>query len=118
MKTKVYTRDVLLIMVAAFFYMCCSMSTAPIVAGYAESIGASGVWMGIISALITAAAVICHNHPNGLALPSENDISLTIQEADTLGKIGVQLIDHIIVADTDFVSMAQSEQYGYIFASK
>lgn len=65
-----------------------------------------------------AAAVICHNHPNGLALPSENDISLTVQAADTLGKIGVQLIDHIIVADTDFVSMAQSEQYGYIFASK
>lgn len=65
-----------------------------------------------------AAAVLCHNHPNGLALPSENDISLTVQVADTLGKIGVQLIDHIIVTDTDFVSMAQSEQYGYIFASK
>lgn len=59
MKQKVYTRDVIIIMFAAFFYMCCSMSTAPIVAGYAESIGASGVWMGIISALITGVAVIC-----------------------------------------------------------
>lgn len=59
MKRTVYTRDVLLVMVAAFFYMCCSMSTAPIVAGYAETIGASGVWMGIISALITGVAVIC-----------------------------------------------------------
>ena len=65
-----------------------------------------------------AAAVLCHNHPNGLALPSDNDVLLTLQAADTLGKIGVQLIDHIIVADTDFVSMAQSEQYGYIFISK
>ncbi len=61
------------------------------------------------------AAVLCHNHPNGIALPSENDISLTKQAAQTLSNIGVQLIDHVIVANTDFVSMAQSEKYGYIF---
>jgi len=59
MKRTVYSRDVLLIMVAAFFYMCCSMCTAPIVAGYAESIGAPGVWMGIISAMTTGVAVVC-----------------------------------------------------------
>ena len=63
-----------------------------------------------------AAAVIFHNHPNGIALPSESDIRLTKDVAGTLSKIGVQLIDHVIVADTDFVSMAQSEKYGYIFA--
>ncbi|MBQ8267703.1 MAG: hypothetical protein IJZ21_04890 [Clostridia bacterium] len=61
------------------------------------------------------AAVLCHNHPNGIAVPSESDVLLTKQAAETLSKIGVQLIDHIIVGDTDFVSMAQSEQYGYIF---
>ena len=59
MKEKVYTRDVLLIMVAAFFYMFCSMSAVPIIAGYAESIGASGVVMGIISALASGIAVVC-----------------------------------------------------------
>lgn len=63
-----------------------------------------------------AAAVLCHNHPNGLALPSENDVLFTKQIAETISNVGVQLIEHIIVADTDFVSMAQSEQYGYIFA--
>ena len=62
------------------------------------------------------AAVICHNHPNGIALPSESDVELTKRAADTLSNIGVQLLDHVIVADTDFVSMAQSEQFGYIFA--
>ncbi len=61
------------------------------------------------------AVVLCHNHPNGIALPSDNDVSLTKEAAETLSKIGVQLIDHIIVDDTDFISMAQSEQYGYIF---
>ena len=64
------------------------------------------------------AAVLCHNHPNGLALPSDSDIALSVQVAETLSKIGVQLIDHVIVADTDFVSMAQSEQYGYIFTAR
>lgn len=64
------------------------------------------------------AAVLCHNHPSGIAVPSESDVSLTMQAAETLSKIGVQLIDHIIVSDTDFVSMAQSEQYGYIFVPK
>lgn len=61
------------------------------------------------------AAVLCHNHPNGIAVPSESDEAITKQAAETLSKIGVQLIDHIVVGDTDFVSMAQSEQYGYIF---
>lgn len=61
------------------------------------------------------AAVLCHNHPNGIALPSDSDVLLTKQAAETLSNIGVQLIDHIVVADTDFVSMAQSEKYGYIF---
>ncbi len=65
-----------------------------------------------------AAAVLCHNHPNGIAVPSDSDVSLTAQAADTLAKLGVQLIDHIIIEDTDFVSMAQSEQYGYIFVPR
>ena len=64
------------------------------------------------------AAVLCHNHPNGIAVPSESDVSLTKDTADTLHKIGVQLVDHIIVSNTDFVSMAQSEKYGYIFVPR
>ena len=62
------------------------------------------------------AAVICHNHPGGLAVPSDSDRIITESAADLLSKIGVQLIDHIIVGDCDFVSMAQSREYGYIFA--
>ena len=69
-----------------------------------------------VLSLNATAAVLCHNHPNGLATPSDSDVALTIDAADTLSKIGVQLVDHIIVADTDFVSMAQSEQFGRIFA--
>ena len=59
MKKTIYTRDVILIMIAAFFYMSCNNSVSPLVAGYAEKIGASGIWMGMISAVVTAAAVVC-----------------------------------------------------------
>ena len=61
------------------------------------------------------AAVLAHNHPNGIAVPSENDLYITQTVADIFSKIGVQLIDHIIISDSDFVSMAQSEKYAYIF---
>ena len=52
--------------------------------------------------------VLAHNHPSGLALPSADDEAATRQVRDALRTIGVELVDHIIVADQDFVSMADS----------
>lgn len=57
--------------------------------------------------------VLAHNHPGGLALPSASDKTVTRQAYQALRLINVQLIDHIIVADGDFVSMADS---GYMEA--
>ena len=55
--------------------------------------------------------VLAHNHPSGIALPSDDDCAATTHAAQALQTIGVALADHIIVADDDFVSMAQS---GYL----
>ncbi len=52
-----------------------------------------------------SAAVLSHNHPSGVALPSADDNSATLMAWDALHKIGVELIDHIIVADGDYVSL-------------
>ena len=52
-----------------------------------------------------ATAVIAHNHPSGVALPSRNDIAATSAIAKALNLIGVMLVDHIIVSDDDFVSL-------------
>ena len=49
-----------------------------------------------------------HNHPSGIALPSEEDRRITLQIRDALATMGIALADHIIVADDDFVSMAAS----------
>ena len=58
-----------------------------------------------------ATVVLAHNHPSGIALPSDDDCAATTRAAQALQTIGVALADHIIVADDDFVSMAQS---GYL----
>ena len=62
------------------------------------------------TALLTSASavILAHNHPSGVALPSADDEAATRQVQQALSTIGVELVDHIIVADQDFVSMADS----------
>ncbi len=55
-----------------------------------------------------SSVVLAHNHPSGLALPSAEDIATTRRLATALSAVEISLIDHIIVADDDFVSLAQS----------
>ena len=52
--------------------------------------------------------VLAHNHPSGIAIPSEEDVQTTRRIAAALQAVEVHLVDHIIVADDDYVSMAQS----------
>lgn len=62
-----------------------------------------------------ACAVIAHNHPDGVALPSREDIDVTETVKSALSHINVKLLDHIIIAGDDYVSMAQSKCFKYIF---
>ena len=55
--------------------------------------------------------ILAHNHPSGLAIPSHEDILTTRRVAAALDTVDICLADHIVVADDDFVSMAQSGQY-------
>lgn len=52
--------------------------------------------------------VLAHNHPSGLAIPSNDDINTTRHIAQVLAAVDVVLADHIVVADDDYVSMAES----------
>ncbi|MCR5653428.1 MAG: hypothetical protein K6F88_06470 [Ruminococcus sp.] len=60
-------------------------------------------------------AAIAHNHPSGLAKPSPEDLDCTGKIFVALQLISVKLLDHVIVADDDSVSMALS---GYGIFSK
>ena len=65
------------------------------------------------NALLTGASavILSHNHPSGVALPSQDDYAATDRAKAALAVVGVALTDHIIVADGDFVSMSDS---GYL----
>lgn len=58
-----------------------------------------------------AGVILAHNHPGGVALPSSEDLNTTRRIGEALRPVGVRLIDHIIVADGDYVSLADS---GYV----
>lgn len=52
--------------------------------------------------------VLAHNHPSGVALSSQEDIATTRLIRDALRTMNIQLVDHVVVADGDYVSMAAS----------
>ena len=52
--------------------------------------------------------ILSHNHPNGLALPSKEDVATTKRLYGALEAVGICLCDHIIVAGNDFVSLSDS----------
>lgn len=52
--------------------------------------------------------VLAHNHPSGVAVPSGEDVQTTRRIAAALATVEIHLVDHIVVADEDYVSMAQS----------
>lgn len=55
--------------------------------------------------------ILAHNHPSGVALPSAEDVQTTLRLASALGAMDIILIDHVIVADEDYVSLVQSRYY-------
>lgn len=55
--------------------------------------------------------VLAHNHPSGLALPSSEDMQTTGRVARALAAVEINLADHVIVADEDYVSLVQSGFY-------
>jgi len=56
--------------------------------------------------------IMAHNHPGGVAEPSEEDIYATQKVQQGLALIGITLLDHIVItSDGNYVSMKED---GYI----
>ena len=77
--------------------------------------GRQAVWLDI-QEIVTAAlkggtsvVVLCHNHPNGMVLPSMEDMRATGEVVRALGLVGIQLTDHIIVTQEAYYSMREQE---------
>ena len=52
--------------------------------------------------------VLAHNHLSDIAVPSKADVSSTMQLRKALRVLDIEVLDHIIVADRDSVSMRDS----------
>lgn len=57
-----------------------------------------------------AAIILAHNHPSGLAKPSAADIALTQQLKRSLAIVDIELLDHLIVAGHQVISIAELGQ--------
>lgn len=57
-----------------------------------------------------AAVILAHNHPSGIAEPSQADIHITHRLKSALELVDIRVLDHIIVGDDEPISMAQRGQ--------
>lgn len=55
-----------------------------------------------------AAVVLVHNHPSGIATPSQADCLVTQQIREAGKVLGIDLIDHVVVTEDGFVSIPLS----------
>ena len=56
----------------------------------------------------STSVIIAHNHTSGIAVPSAEDEATTRKIGAALSAVDIVLTDHIIVADDDFVSLADN----------
>ena len=52
-----------------------------------------------------AALVVAHNHPTGVATPSQEDVVFTQRLGRCADLMGIRLLDHLIIGDGRFESM-------------
>jgi len=53
-----------------------------------------------------AAVILAHNHPSGVAEPSQSDQLITRRIRDALDLVDVRLLDHFVIGDNTCVSLA------------
>lgn len=56
-----------------------------------------------------AAVIFAHNHPSGVAEPSQADIAITGKLRSALGTIEVRVLDHLVIGSDTVVSMAERD---------
>ncbi len=54
-----------------------------------------------------AALILAHNHPSGVAEPSQSDIRITSRISDALALVDIRVLDHFVVGDGEIVSFAE-----------
>lgn len=61
-----------------------------------------------------AAVVLGHNHPSGDAAPSRDDRRVTRRLAEAAEVIGIDLLDHLVVGDGRWTSLARAGDLDHV----
>lgn len=57
--------------------------------------------------LNSAALILAHNHPSGVAEPSQSDRRITRRISDALDLVDIRVLDHFVIGDGEVVSFAE-----------
>ena len=96
----------------SFFLLCLDIAHNTI--GY-RKISQGGVTMTVVDAKIVAKfaiedvasmVIVAHNHPSGNLTPSEQDKQLTKKLKEGLALLDIGVMDHIILTEDSYLSMA------------
>ena len=78
---------------------------------FSGSISASSIYpRELIKSVIEKKAVsviLAHNHPSGIAEPSQADKQITQRLRDALALVEIRMLDHIVVGDGELTSFAE-----------
>ncbi len=58
-----------------------------------------------------ASVIFVHNHPSGDPEPSEDDISLTKRLVEAGEIVGIDVLDHIIICDKNYLSLKRKDLF-------
>lgn len=91
--------------------VCCDISARPI---HTEVVaqGAANFFSSRMTDVFTpavrhraSAIILAHNHPAGTSEPSKSDLRLTSQVMKAAALMGIDFLDHLVVANTTFTSI-------------
>ena len=107
-----YLKNLFLGMSTEAVYMLCLDAKQAVIGHYLLSEGtvtsANIPTRTLLSKALSTNAVyviLAHNHPGGLPLPSKEDEEVTVHIASLLRAADVTLLDHVIVSDSNHISM-------------
>ena len=62
--------------------------------------------------------ILVHNHPSGVSTPSDKDYEVTEKLDKAANILGIQLLDHIVIGNSEFTSIKTIERWKSKFGRK
>lgn len=61
-----------------------------------------------------AAVIVAHNHPDGIAVPSGDDINTTERLRECFEMVNIQMLEHIVIADNSYAAIMRNRNMALV----